>query len=190
VNKLGRALLATTAVGAATIAYAAGIERRHWTLRTATVPVLSPGAKPIRVLHISDLHMTPNQVSKQRWVAALADLNPDFVVNTGDNLAHKDAVPGTLRALGPLLDKPGVFVFGSNDYYAPRLKNPVRYLLPSSKTKRIHGVTLPWRDLRAGMIERGWEDLTHLRKTIKVGDQEIFCAGLDERVEEIGRAHV
>ncbi|SEP78849.1 metallophosphoesterase [Lentzea albida] len=179
-NKLGRALLATTAVGAATIAYAAGIERRHWTLRTATVPVLSPDAKPIRVLHISDLHMTPNQVSKQRWVAALADLNPDFVVNTGDNLAHKDAVPGTLRALGPLLDKPGVFVFGSNDYYAPRLKNPARYLLPSAKTKRIHGVTLPWRDLRAGMIERGWEDLTHVRKTIKVGDQEIFCAGLDD----------
>ncbi|NUT54160.1 MAG: metallophosphoesterase, partial [Saccharothrix sp.] len=37
---LGRTLLATTALGTATLAYAAGIERRRWTLREATVPVL------------------------------------------------------------------------------------------------------------------------------------------------------
>ncbi|TWP51457.1 metallophosphoesterase [Lentzea tibetensis] len=179
-NTFGRALLATTAVGAATVAYAAGYERTRWTLRQATVPVLAPGARPIRVLHISDLHMMPGQKSKQRWVASLAELEPDLVVNTGDNLAHKQAVPAVLRALNPLLDKPGVFVFGSNDYYAPRLKNPVRYLLPSAKTKRVHGITLPWRDLRAGMIERGWHDLTHVRRTIDVAGQSIFMAGLDD----------
>jgi predicted MPP superfamily phosphohydrolase len=131
VNTLGRTLLATTAVGTATIAYAAGIERRHWTLRQATLPVLAPDTKPLRVLHISDLHMMPGQKSKQRWVAALDELEPDLVVNTGDNLAHKQAVPAVVRALGPLLNRPGVFVFGSNDYYAPKPKNPARYLLPS-----------------------------------------------------------
>ncbi|WP_307868854.1 metallophosphoesterase [Umezawaea beigongshangensis] len=179
-NTLGRTLLTTTALGAATIAYAAGIERRHWTLRTATLPVLAPGSKPLTVLHLSDLHMMPDQRSKQRWVAALDELEPDLVVNTGDNLAHKQAVPAVLRALGPLLDRPGVFVFGSNDYYAPRPKNPARYLLPSSKTKRIHGIHLPWRDLRAGMVERGWLDLTHVRRTFTVAGQTIFAAGLDD----------
>ncbi|PRY46164.1 metallophosphoesterase [Umezawaea tangerina] len=179
-NKFGRALLATTAVGTATLAYSVGFERRHWTLRQATVPVLAPGSRPLRVLHISDLHMTPNQKSKQRWVAALDELEPDLVVNTGDNLAHKQAVPGVVRALGPLLNRPGVFVFGSNDYYAPRPKNPVRYLLPSAKTKRVHGINLPWRDLRAAMVERGWIDLTHVRRTFEVAGQTVFAAGLDD----------
>jgi predicted MPP superfamily phosphohydrolase len=180
VNTLGRTLLTTTAVGTATIAYAAGIERRRWTLRQATLPVLAPDAKPLRVLHISDLHMMPGQKSKQRWVAALDELEPDLVVNTGDNLAHKQAVPAVVRALGPLLNRPGVFVFGSNDYYAPKPKNPARYLLPSSKTKRVHGIPLPWRDLRAAMVEHGWLDLTHVRRTFDVAGVTVFAAGLDD----------
>ncbi|KAA2262237.1 metallophosphoesterase [Solihabitans fulvus] len=179
-NTLGRTLLATTALGTATVAYAAGIERRRWTLRQATLPVLAEGARPVRVLHISDLHMMPDQKSKQRWVAALDELDPDLVVNTGDNLAHKQAVPSVLRALGPLLNRPGVFVFGSNDYYAPKPKNPVRYLLPSAKKKRVHGIPLPWRDLRAAMVERGWLDLTHVRRTFEVAGQTVFAAGLDD----------
>jgi predicted MPP superfamily phosphohydrolase len=178
VRNLGRTALGATAVGTATLAYAAGIERRHWTLRQATLPVLAEGARPLKVLHISDLHMTPNQTSKQRWVASLAALEPDLVVNTGDNLAHQNAVPAVLRALGPLLDVPGVFVFGSNDYYAPRPKNPVRYITKSKK--RIHGIPLPWRDLRAALVERGWHDLTHVRRLLAVEGQTIAVAGVDD----------
>nr|WP_166459643.1 metallophosphoesterase [Amycolatopsis pithecellobii] len=170
----------TLTVGAATLGYAVGIERRRWTLRTAELPVLAPGARPLRVLHISDLHMMPGQKSKQRWVAALGELQPDLVVNTGDNLAHPQAVPSVLRALGSLLDRPGVFVFGSNDYYAPKRKNPARYLMPRGKKKRIHGKHLPWRDLRAAFIEYGWLDLTHARRSIPVDGQTVFAAGVDD----------
>ncbi|GDY30706.1 metallophosphoesterase [Gandjariella thermophila] len=177
-NTLGRVILGTFALGTGTLAYAAGLERRRWTLRQATLPVLAEGAPPLRVLHISDLHMMPGQKSKQRWVAELADLEPDLVVNTGDNLAHRQAVPAVLRALGPLLDRPGLFVFGSNDYYAPRPKNPVRYLTKSRK--RIHGVPLPWRDLRAAFVERGWHDMTHTRRTLTVNRQKIAVAGVDD----------
>jgi predicted MPP superfamily phosphohydrolase len=180
VSTLGRIALTTTALGTAAIAYAAGIERRHWTLRQATLPVLAEGSRPLRILHISDLHMLPGQQSKQRWVAALDALDPDLVVNTGDNLAHKQAVPAVVRALGPLLDRPGVFVFGSNDYFAPKPKNPVRYLLPSAKKKRIHGIKLPWRDLRAAMVERGWHDLTHIRRILPVDGRDIAVAGVDD----------
>jgi predicted MPP superfamily phosphohydrolase len=160
------------------VAYAAGIERRQWTLRRATLPVLPEDAEPLRILHISDLHMMPNQKSKQRWVAALDKLEPDLVVNTGDNLAHRQAVPSVLRALGPLLNRPGLFVFGSNDYYAPKPKNPLRYLFPSKK--RIHGIPLPWRDLRAALTERGWLDLTHVRRTLTIGDRTVVAAGVDD----------
>jgi predicted MPP superfamily phosphohydrolase len=173
-----RIALGTSAVGTATLAYAAGIERRRWTLRQATLPVLAEGSRPLRVLHLSDLHMLPGQQSKQRWIAALDELDPDLVVNTGDNLAHRRAVPAVVRALGPLLNRPGVFVFGSNDYYAPRPKNPARYLFPSNK--RIHGVPLPWRDLRAALVERGWHDLTHVRQLLTVDGQTVAVAGVDD----------
>ncbi|WP_216213551.1 metallophosphoesterase [Amycolatopsis aidingensis] len=178
--RVKRLVAGTVALGAATVGYAAAIERRQWTLRTAEVPVLAPGTRPLRILHISDLHMLPGQVSKQRWVAALDDLEPDLVVNTGDNLAHPQAVPAVLRALGPLLDRPGVFVFGSNDYYGPKPKNPVRYLMPRGRKRRIYGARLPWRDLRAALIERGWLDLTHVRRSFPASGQTVFAAGVDD----------
>jgi len=173
-----RVVAGAAAVGGATLAYSAGIERLRWTLRRATLPVLAEGARPLRVLHISDIHMLPDQRSKQRWIAALNDLEPDLVVNTGDNLAHQQAVPAVLRALGPLLERPGVFVFGSNDYFAPRPKNPVRYLTKSKKL--IHGIPLPWRDLRAALVERGWLDLTHVRRGFTVAGQTVVAAGVDD----------
>lgn len=177
-HALGRLVLGAAIVGAGGLGYAAGVERTRWTLRRATLPVLAEGSPPFTVLHLSDLHMTPGQKSKQRWVAALDALEPDLVVNTGDNLAHQQAVPAVLRALGPLLRRPGVFVFGSNDYYAPRPKNPARYLVPSNR--RIHGIPLPWRDLRSAMAEHGWLDLTHARHTVDIAGRTVQFAGVDD----------
>ena len=115
--------------GLATLGYAAA-EARAYTLREVEIPMLAPGSAPVRVLHLSDLHMTPDQRAKQGWVRDLARLEPDLVVGTGDFLGHRDAVPVVVDALGDLLDRPGVFVFGSNDYYEPSMRNPLRYLLP------------------------------------------------------------
>ncbi|MBV9162832.1 MAG: metallophosphoesterase [Pseudonocardiales bacterium] len=174
----GRAVLGATALAVAGTAYAAGVEVRRWTLRQATLPVLPVGVTPLRILHISDLHMTPNQRSKQRWLAGLAGLEPDLVVNTGDNLAHPQAVPAVLRALQPLLTLPGVFVFGSNDYYGPRPKNPARYLIRTHK--RIRGVPLPWTDLRAAFAEHGWLDMTNTRRQLAVAGHRVVVAGVDD----------
>jgi len=178
VNSWARLALGATTTGAATVAYAAGVERRRWTLREATLPVLAPGSRALRILHVSDLHITPTQLSKQRWVAALAELEPDLVVNTGDNLAHPRAVPTAVAALGPLLDLPGLFVFGSNDYFGPAPKNPARYLTKSER--RVHGEALPWRDLRAALVERGWLDVTHERVGLDVAGVTVAAAGVDD----------
>lgn len=59
-------------------------------------------------------------------------------MNTGDNLSDPKAVPELLDALGPLMEFPGVYVFGSNDYYGPKLRNPALYLL--EKTRGKHGL--------------------------------------------------
>lgn len=171
--------LGAAGAGAVTLAYAAGIERRRWTLREATLPVLAPGSRPLRLLHISDLHMTPGQTSKQRWVAQLAELEPDLVVDTGDNLAHPRAVPAVVGALGSLLERPGLFVFGSNDYFGPTPKNPLRYLWASSSSKPA-GPALPWRDLRSALVERGWHDATHARVQLQAAGLTIAAAGVDD----------
>jgi uncharacterized protein len=172
--------LPAAVLGSATagIAYASLYERNRWTLRRFEVPVLAPGSAPLRVLHLSDLHMTAGQRSKQEWVASLAELQPDLVVDTGDNLAGHDAVPGTLRALEPLLDLPGAFVMASNDYYAPRPKNPLKYF--KRDHVRVHGDELPWRDLRDALTARGWIDLTNARGELTVAGRRIAFAGVDD----------
>ena len=59
-----RSAEAVVAAGAGLAAYAAW-EARQYTLRRVTVPVLPAGHAPLRVLHLSDIHMTPDQRTKQ-----------------------------------------------------------------------------------------------------------------------------
>jgi predicted MPP superfamily phosphohydrolase len=167
-----------TALGGATFAYASLIERNMFTLRRFDVPVLEPDAEPLRVLHISDLHMMPEQRRKQDWVASLSGTDPDLVVVTGDNMAAPDALPGVLRALDPFLDVPGVFVFGSNDYRGPVWKNPLRYLLPDREY--VQGAELPADDLRAAFVDAGWADLNNARTILKAGGRSIEFVGVDD----------
>jgi predicted MPP superfamily phosphohydrolase len=178
-----RLALGTAALGAATFAYASVIERNLFTLRRFDVPVLAPDAEPLRVLHISDLHMTPGQRRKQDWVAALAATDPDLVVTTGDNLAHPDAVTAVTRALQPLLDRPGAFVFGSNDYRGPVFKNPFSYFDRDRPYRQ--GVELPTEDLREVLVAGGWADLNNARAILKAGGRSIELAGVDD--PHIGR---
>ena len=145
------------AVGAACVAYAAAIEVRWFTLRRVTVPVLPAVSDPLKVLHLSDLHLWPTQEKKIRWVNELAALEPDLIVNTGDNLASEHSVPPLLRAYGDLLDLPGVFVFGSNDYWKPHFKNPGKYLLPAHKQRhKPHGPDLPYEEMRRATARGDW----------------------------------
>jgi predicted MPP superfamily phosphohydrolase len=175
-----RAVALLGLAGAAGLGYAAGVEARWFALRRVVVPVLPAGHRPLRVLHVSDLHLTPHQGRKRAWVRRLARLEPDLVVNTGDNLAHPEAVPAVLDSFGDLLDVPGVFVLGSNDYFAPSLRNPLRYLLPDDGQRNTHSPKLPFGDLRAGFEDRGWVDLTNRRSSLAVAGTRIAFAGVDD----------
>ena len=115
------------------------------------------------------------------WIRALDDLDPDLVVNTGDSIAHPQAVRYFLDALGPLLDRPGVFVLGSNDLYAPEPFNPARYLLgPSSRRRKKKEPDLPWEKLQDGMTAAGWLDLNNQRGQLTAGGLDIALAGVHD----------
>jgi uncharacterized protein len=170
-----------TAAGAAVLGYAAVIERNWFALRRYEVPVLPVGSKPLRVLHISDVHLTPGRHRLHSFLRTLDALEPDLVVNTGDSIAHKQAVMPLLEAFGPLLDRPGVFVFGSNDLYSPMPKNPARYIWrASAEEHRRHVPDLPWAELGAGMEAAGWMNANNKRGRIKVGDFDIEVAGVHD----------
>ena len=165
--------------GAGVTAYAAW-EARQYTLREVTVPLLRPGQRALRVLHLSDIHLVPDQRAKQTWLRGLADLKPDLVIDTGDNLAHMRSVPLLLDALGPLLDRPGVSVFGSNDYFSPTMRNPLRYLAPDTGRRFTDSPQLPWRELKERFADRGWVHLCNERTRIRVGDTTLALAGVDD----------
>jgi len=173
-----KALLATAIAGAAGLAYARW-EAEQFTLRRVTVPVLGEGHDPIRVLHLSDLHLVPGQRRKQSWVQSLRELNPDLVVGTGDFMSHQDAVPHVLDTLDPLSDVPAAFVLGSNDYFAPKPINPAKYLRGPSQLQPNRPM-LPWPDLVAGLVDLGWVDLTHRSELVKVNGRLIDLRGVDD----------
>lgn len=115
------------AAGATAFAWGSLVERNRFGIRHETLPVLPPGSASITVLHLSDLHLAPWQERKIEWVRSLAELQPDLVVDTGDNLGHIDANGALEYALEPFAGTAGVYVNGSNDYFGPTVKNPLRY---------------------------------------------------------------
>ena len=153
-----------------------------FTLRRHEVPVLAPGAAPVKLLHVSDLHLVPTQRKKVAWVSRLAELEPDLVINTGDNMADGAALPTVLEALDGLLDVPGAFVLGSNDYYAPRLKNPARYLLPDARTDEDPEdfARLPTDAMVTALTGRGWLDLNNARGELDVAGLDVRLVGVDD----------
>ncbi|MCC9196986.1 metallophosphoesterase [Arthrobacter sp. zg-Y820] len=169
----------TAAAGAAALGYASLIERNLFGVRTETVPVLPPGSAPLRVLHLSDIHFVPNQNIKTRWLQSLAELEPDLVVNTGDNLSHRDAVPPLLDALKPLLRFPGVYVPGSNDYYGPKLKSPFTYFTGPSKLSS-EPPALPFGELFGAFEDAGWAGLTNRRDSMVLGGVRLDFSGVDD----------
>ena len=172
------AMAAVGSLGAAALAYARW-EATSYRLRQVLVPVLAPEKEPLTLLHLSDLHYVPGQAAKAAWLRSLAELEPDGVIVTGDFLAHDDAVPHVLDALEPLLERPGAFVLGSNDYYAPHLVNPAQYLAGPSRLRENRRM-LPWHDLVAGLTGAGWLDLDNRTGNALIAGKRVDLRGVDD----------
>ncbi|MGW6172712.1 metallophosphoesterase [Arthrobacter sp. NPDC055138] len=177
----GKLALGAAAAGGAALVYGSVIERNLFGLREETLPILPAGQRPLKILHLADIHMSPGQSLKQKWLRRLVALEPDLVVNTGDNLSHRQAVKPLLDSLAPLMDVPGVFVPGSNDYYAPVMKNPLSYLTGPSKQPEDYGSReLPWREMHAAFGTAGWIDLTNRNQSLVVGRVRLDFTGVDD----------
>jgi predicted MPP superfamily phosphohydrolase len=148
-------------------------------LREVSVPILPLGSRDIRILHFSDLHLTPRRKREIADIKSWVSYRPDLVISTGDFLAHPCAIETALNALDGLLNFPGLYVFGSNDYYAPRFKNPISYLREDHGT-RILGSRLDTDLLEQELTKRGWLNLNNRRSSITIKGITIDVRGTDD----------
>ena len=174
------ALGAVGAVGAAAAIWGIGIERYLFTVREVEASALPPGSAPLRILHLSDAHMAPWQHRKQDWLASLAQLKPDLIVNTGDNLGHREGLDGIRRAFDPFAGIPGVFVHGSNDVNEPSPRNPFKYFTgPSKHTSAPRLLDTDAMD-RYFTDELGWTGLDNTAARLSVAGRDIDLFGVND----------
>jgi predicted MPP superfamily phosphohydrolase len=174
-------LLIVVAVGAAILLYATLIERNWFAVRRHRIPCLPQGSSTMTILHLSDLHLRAPQRRKRAFLKRLALLEPDLVIATGDFIGDGRSNAETVEAVTAIHPRDAsLYVLGSNDYYGPKPKNPLRYF--SKKRRRVLGTPNPWRGLVEALDARGWRLINNTAVQI----DGIDVVGLDD--EHIGRA--
>lgn len=175
-----RALAFTLGLGGGAFAYASVIERRWYTLRHDTLPILRPAAsKPLRILHISDLHWIPGQHHRLAFVRRCLGTQPDLVVSSGDALEHPDAIDPIVELHADLARRcPVVKVLGSHDYWGPAYRSPVRYLF--NHNRKAHGERLDTARFVRGLEASGVHVLENRRVLVDTVAGPVDVAGLGD----------
>lgn len=177
---LSRSLWGLGIAGIGAAAWGVFGERNRFQLREHTLPILDAGAIPIRLLHLSDLHLAPWHRATVSWVQALADLGPDVVVGTGDFFGHRDALSTIEKTLAPFSGIPGVVVHGSNDFVGPRAVNPMKYLFEDSGGE-VSRERLDFEGLHRLYTETlGWHDIDNSAHTMEISGQVLEFIGLGD----------
>ena len=172
-------VVALAGAAAGVLLWSTLIERRLFTVRRHEIPLLPQGAAPLRVLQLSDLHLAPWQTGKMDWVRSLAELRPDLVVLTGDQMGHVGARSALLHTLSAFEGIPTVFVHGSNDFYGPRFKNPFRYLRePSRLNTREQDIDNA--ALTAGLKDLGFVSIDNSAAELELRGTRLEFAGLGD----------
>ena len=87
------------------------LETTHAQAPTAKLP---PGAKPIRIRHISDLHCDPKVRLEDKLPDIVAGLRPDLIVFTGDSINSREGLSNFRRCMGRLAKLAPTFAVKGN----------------------------------------------------------------------------
>ncbi len=186
-----RLALALAGAGLGAAAYATLVEPRWFALREVEAAVLRPGARgPLRVLHLSDLHLWPRHEAIARALRRFATTDPQVVVVTGDILGHRDVVDEAVDLLAEVgSGRVALAVLGSNDRFGPTPKNPLRYLTRRDAPDEPRGAPLDAPRLVAGLEAAGWHVVDNRAVRVEtavgtidvrgVGDAHLGCARLE-----------
>jgi predicted MPP superfamily phosphohydrolase len=165
-------------VGAGCVLWGVFVERRRYRLVRRRLDILPVDASgPLMVLHLSDLHFVRSDPRKAAFLAGLPAA--DVTVVTGDVLAEPEAVETTVAAVRATKGRlASWFVLGSNDYFAPRPLNYLAYFRGRRRPRRAtRGRPV---ELTAQLVADGWDDLTNVRRQIRLNGLPVELLGLDD----------
>lgn len=179
---LTRTVAGIGAAGAACVAYGTLVERRWYRLRHVHLRgALRPGAeRPLRLLHVSDVHLDPPQQHRVDFLAEVAREDVDLVVLTGDLLGSQGAEDAAVEALAPLTadGTPGVLVLGSNDLFGPTPKSPTTYFVDPDK--RVFGSRLDTDRMLDGLARQRVRTLRNEAVTVETAAGTVAVGGIDD----------
>lgn len=171
-------LIGVAAAGAAVAAYAVLVERRWFRLGRYRIDIL-PTQGRLDLLHLSDLHLVRSDEAKRRFLASLP--RADVTVITGDLLGEPEAVEFAVAALRAVRGrKASLFVLGSNDLYAPRPFNYLRYFWKDRHRKRRLGRRGRSTDLTRQLEADGWVHLRNRKYDRRANGMRMEVVGLDD----------
>lgn len=172
-------LLALLALAAGAFAYGVFVERRWYRVGRYRLDILPAGASELRLLHLSDLHLLDGDDRVSRFLAGLP--RADVTVVTGDIVGEPEAVEFTVRALRPVRGRvASLFVLGSNDLYAPRPMNWLRYFDRRVRHRRIAKRRGRPGDLVRLLEGEGWVHLKNRRYDRRANGFHLEVVGLDD----------
>jgi uncharacterized protein len=172
-------VVATIAVlGFGCVLYGIFIERfRYRVLRHRLDILPAATARPLVVLHLSDLHFVRHDPRKSRFLAALP--TPDVTIVTGDFLAEPEAIEAAVEGVRSVRGSlASWFVLGSNDYFIPKPLNYLAYFWKGRKRRRARRGRAP--ALVRALAADGWEELTNVRRDVSLDGLDIELLGLDD----------
>lgn len=154
-SRWGRAILLVAALGGACVAYGYWVEPYWPAIIHVRIPTakLADRSRPLRIVHISDLHSDPAPRLEERLPGLIAAEKPDIIVYTGDSINAPAALPVFRRLMSRLA--------GIAPTFAVRGNWDVWY----------------WRDhdLFGGT---GVHELDGRAESVNVGGREIWLAGV------------
>jgi uncharacterized protein len=171
---LGRAALATGVMAGYSLVEPYLYRLAHHKLQTSSATL------PLKILHISDLHLKARDRKLASFVSGLsARTDLDLVLATGDLIEDDSGIEPLIDCFSKLKARGGCFyVLGSHDYHQSRFTSYAKYFTggkaPLAAPKAATSA------LEAGLIENRWQSLTNTSTLVEFGWGRLRLAGVDD----------
>jgi predicted MPP superfamily phosphohydrolase len=137
-------------------------------------------SKPLRILHLSDIHFTRPDKSIDRFFDRLAAADYDLAVISGDIFDSDGGISSAVLNLKKIKARLGIHaVFGNHDYYDYRVGDVGQL---TSRGHRLPSTRQPVDRFIQALNEAGVRLLRNERIEWKEGDQVISLFGMDDPV--------
>ena len=181
-RRLWQTLISAAAAGAAWTVYAwhesTRVERTHTVIQ---IPDLPSGLEGLRILHIADTHFPRNGASLSRFLDAVAQMDYDIILATGDYCESRMGWPTVVEAFRRLDPKLGIYAsIGGHERYSGMesvrdLWGLVRGLVQSGQ----HDLVDPTPMIEA-LEQEGVRVLVNEHVSVEIGGELVRIVGIDD----------